>query len=161
MNHAAAITRPLPNREGQLRVDQTAIRAYARAALESGHAAPTVEVLFPHVGRVVIANPKQVRLNADAKIKTDKIAATVLAKLHASGFLPQAWVPDARTAPMSAASPRPSGWSPTSACTQASISRAIGRRECARVRTAASDGKGVGSVRLRRPRRAETVQHSA
>jgi transposase len=66
----------------------------------TGNAAAVVEVLSPHVGRVIVANPKQVRLIADAKIKTDKIDATVLAKLYASGFLPEVWVPDARTEAM-------------------------------------------------------------
>lgn len=56
-----------------------------------------VEVIAPHVGRVVIANPRQVRMIAHAKIKTDTIDATVLAKLYASGFLPEVWVPDPRT----------------------------------------------------------------
>jgi transposase len=55
-----------------------------------------VEVLAPHVGRVVIANPRQVRMIAHAKIKTDTIDATVLAKLYASNFLPEVWVPDAK-----------------------------------------------------------------
>lgn len=47
-------------------------------------------VLAPHVDRVFIANPRQVRLIAHAKIKTDAIDAAVLAKLYASGFLPEA-----------------------------------------------------------------------
>jgi transposase len=55
------------------------------------------EVIKPHVGRVVIANPRQVRLIAEARIKTDKIDATVLARLYASGFLPEVWIPDQRT----------------------------------------------------------------
>src|SRR3712207_1052643 len=63
----------------------------------TGNAAAVAEVLAPHVGRVVIANPKQVRLIAHAKIKTDGIDAAVLAKLYASGFLPEVWVPDGRT----------------------------------------------------------------
>jgi transposase len=63
----------------------------------TGNAAAVAEVVSPHVGRVVIANPRQVRLIAHAKIKTDKIDATVLAKLYASNFLPEVWVPDART----------------------------------------------------------------
>jgi hypothetical protein len=37
----------------------------------------------------VIANPKQVRIIAHAKIKTDTIDASVLAQLYASGFLPE------------------------------------------------------------------------
>ena len=48
-----------------------------------------VRLLRPSVRRVVIANPLQVRAIAHAKIKTDKIDAAVLAKLHASGFLPE------------------------------------------------------------------------
>ncbi len=63
----------------------------------TGNAAAVVEVITPHVGRVVIANPRQVRLIAHAKIKTDTIDATVLAKLYASNFLPEVWVPDAKT----------------------------------------------------------------
>jgi hypothetical protein len=37
----------------------------------TGNAAAVAEVLRPHVGRVIVANPKQVRLIAHAKIKTD------------------------------------------------------------------------------------------
>ena len=39
----------------------------------TGNAAAVAELLAPHVARVVIANPKQVRLIAHAKIKTDTI----------------------------------------------------------------------------------------
>jgi transposase len=63
----------------------------------TGNAAAVMEVIAPHVGRVVIANPRQVRLIGHAKIKTDIIDATVLAKLYASNFLPEVWMPDAKT----------------------------------------------------------------
>jgi len=63
----------------------------------TGNAAAVAEVIGPHVKRVVIANPKQVRLIAHAKIKTDKIDAAVLAQLYASGFLPEVWIADPRT----------------------------------------------------------------
>ena len=63
----------------------------------TGNASAVAEVIAPHVGRVVIANPRQVRLIAQAKIKTDVIDATVLAQLYASGFLPEVWVPDEPT----------------------------------------------------------------
>ncbi|WP_353029645.1 transposase [Mesorhizobium sp. M1004] len=56
-----------------------------------------VRLLSPFVGRVVIANPILVRAIAWAKVKTDKIDAAVLAKLHASGFLPEVWMPDKET----------------------------------------------------------------
>ncbi len=63
----------------------------------TGNAAAVVEILAPFVDRVVIANPKQVRMIAHAKIKTDGIDASVLAKLYATGFLPEVWVPDQQT----------------------------------------------------------------
>ncbi len=66
----------------------------------TGNATAVVEVLAPHVGRVVVANPRQVRLIAEARIKTDTIDATVLARLYASGFLPEVWVPDQATLAM-------------------------------------------------------------
>src|SRR5919112_1512077 len=63
----------------------------------TGNATAVAEVIRPHVGRVAIANPRQVRLIAEARIKTDVIDATVLARLYASGFLPEVWVPDQDT----------------------------------------------------------------
>jgi transposase len=57
-----------------------------------------VRVLRPHVGRVAIANPLRTRAIAEAKIKTDKIDAAVLAQLLAAGFLPEVWMPDESTA---------------------------------------------------------------
>jgi transposase len=63
----------------------------------TGNAASVAAVITPHVKKVVIANPKQVRIIAHAKIKTDTIDASVLAQLYASGFLPEVWVPDQPT----------------------------------------------------------------
>ncbi|WP_342587130.1 IS110 family transposase [Mesorhizobium mediterraneum] len=63
----------------------------------TGNAAAVAEVLSPYVDRIVIANPKQVHMIAHAKVKIDTIDATVLAKLYASGFLPEVWVPDPGT----------------------------------------------------------------
>ena len=56
-----------------------------------------VRLLSPFVSRVVMSNPLLVRAIAWAKVKTDKIDASVLAKLHASGFLPEVWMPDEET----------------------------------------------------------------
>jgi transposase len=53
-----------------------------------------VRLLTPFVRRVVVANSLQVRAIAWAKVKTDKVDASVLAKLHASGFLPEVWIPN-------------------------------------------------------------------
>jgi transposase len=63
----------------------------------TGNATAVVEVISPYVGRVVIANPRQVHLIARAKIKTDVIDATVLARLYACNFLPEVWIPDTAT----------------------------------------------------------------
>jgi hypothetical protein len=52
------------------------------------NASAVVEVMASHFGRVIVANPRQVRMIAHVKIKTDVIDATVLARLYASGFLP-------------------------------------------------------------------------
>src|ERR671918_483842 len=63
----------------------------------TGNAMAVVRVLSPHVARVIIANPLQVKAIAHARIKTDKIDAGVLASLHAAGFLPEVWLPHAET----------------------------------------------------------------
>ena len=60
----------------------------------TGNTMAVMKLMAPHVKRIVIANPLQVRAIADAKVKTDKIDAVVLAKLHAAGFLPEVWQPD-------------------------------------------------------------------
>ncbi len=63
----------------------------------TGNATSTAAIVAPHVKKVVIASPKQVRIIAHAKIKTDMIDAGVLAQLYASGFLPEVWIPDEPT----------------------------------------------------------------
>ncbi|WP_201842672.1 IS110 family transposase [Microvirga zambiensis] len=63
----------------------------------TGNTSAIVRLLSPFVARVVIANLNLVRAIAWAKVKTDKIDARVLAKLHASGFLPEVWMPDEET----------------------------------------------------------------
>jgi transposase len=55
------------------------------------------DVITPHIGRVAIAAPLQVRVIAHAKIKTNKIDVAALAKLYACNFLSEAWSVNART----------------------------------------------------------------
>ena len=57
-----------------------------------------VRLLQAHAGRVAISNPRRTRAIAEAKIKTDKVDAQVLAQLLASDFLPEVWLPDEQTA---------------------------------------------------------------
>jgi transposase len=49
--------------------------------------------LVPHVHSVTIVHPPHVTLITRAQVMTDKIAARILAKLHAVGLLPPVWVP--------------------------------------------------------------------
>ena len=63
----------------------------------TGNSAAVERILRPFVKRVVIANPRMVRAIAYARVKTDKIDAAILAKLHAGGFLPEVWIPDEDT----------------------------------------------------------------
>ena len=46
---------------------------------------------------MAFANPLQVKAIAHAHVKTDKVDAVTLASLHAAGYLPQIWTPDAAT----------------------------------------------------------------
>ncbi|XYJ86658.1 transposase [Cupriavidus necator] len=66
----------------------------------TGNTIAIANVLTSHVGRVIVANPLQVRLIAEARVKTDKIDAAILAQLYASGFLPEVWIPDETTQAM-------------------------------------------------------------
>ena len=92
-------------RLGRVGMTRDRLAAFARTLTDADHvvveatgnASAVAEVIRPHVGRVVVANPRQVRLIAEARIKTDVIDATVLARLYASGFLPEVWIPDEAT----------------------------------------------------------------
>ncbi|WP_434082478.1 IS110 family transposase [Comamonas antarctica] len=87
---------------GRFLMDRDAVLAFAQKALNkdddvvleaTGNTATVVRLLQPFVHRVVIANPLQVRAIAWAKVKTDKIDAATLARLHAARFLPEVWMP--------------------------------------------------------------------
>lgn len=63
----------------------------------TGNSAAVERILRPFVKRVIVANPRMVRAIAYARVKTDKIDAIVLARLHAGGFLPEVWIADEDT----------------------------------------------------------------
>jgi transposase len=92
-------------RLGRIGMTRQHLEAFGRTLSHDDHvvveatcnAVSVVEVIAPHVGRVVVANPRQVRMIAHARIKTDVIDATVLARLYASNFLPEVWLPDPKT----------------------------------------------------------------
>jgi transposase len=56
-----------------------------------------VDILRPFVARIVVSNPLQTKAIAQAKVKTDKIDALVLAQLLRCDYLPAVWQPDAPT----------------------------------------------------------------
>ncbi|NNJ24336.1 IS110 family transposase [Alienimonas chondri] len=56
-----------------------------------------VDLLRPHVKRVVVGNPVKTKAIAEAKIKTDKVDAETLAQLLRCDYLPEVWQPDAET----------------------------------------------------------------
>jgi transposase len=90
---------------GRVELQRAALQAFAmrlrptdEVVLEAtGNTQAIVAALKAQVAQVVVANPLQVRLIAEAKVKTDKIDAAVLAQLYASGFLPEVWIPDEDT----------------------------------------------------------------
>ncbi len=55
------------------------------------------DALRPHVARVVVSNPMATQAIAQAKVKTDKVDAQVLAQLLRCDFLPEVWPPDEAT----------------------------------------------------------------
>jgi transposase len=103
---AAAVEDATVRQLGRIELTREKVLAFARQHLRSedevvleatGNTFAIAKLLTPLVKRVVIANPLLVRAIAHAKVKTDKIDAAVLAKLHAAGFLPQVWQPDEAT----------------------------------------------------------------
>jgi transposase len=55
------------------------------------------DALRPHVAKVVVSNPLTTKAIAQAKVKTDKVDALVLAQLLRCDFLPEVWQPDEAT----------------------------------------------------------------
>jgi len=90
-------------RRASLACTREAIDAFARSqlmpsdrvALEATTNTWSVaDILRPHVAAVVIGNPLRTRIIAEARIKTDKVDAEVLAQLLRCDFLPSVWQPD-------------------------------------------------------------------
>jgi transposase len=79
------------------------VRAFAQGlgptdevALEvTGNTLAIATVLTSRAGRVMVSNPATTRAIAEAKVKTDKVDAEILAQLLAADYLPSVWLPDA------------------------------------------------------------------
>lgn len=91
--------------EGRIGVTPEELRRWAdglrhddQVALEAtGNSDAIANLLAPLVGKVVVSNPSKTRAIAEAKVKTDKVDARILAQLLAADFLPPVWLPDERT----------------------------------------------------------------
>jgi len=74
------------------------LRPTDRVALEATtNTWAVVRTIEPYVAEVVVSNPQKTKAIAQAKVKTDKVDALVLARLLRSDFLPPVWHPDDQT----------------------------------------------------------------
>lgn len=91
--------------EGRIGVRPEDLRAWAETlqpddevALEATTNSDAIATMLrPLVRRVVVSNPRKTRAIAEAKVKTDKVDARILAQLLAADFLPETWVADDRS----------------------------------------------------------------
>jgi transposase len=91
--------------EGRIGVRPEDLRAWAatldptdQVALEATTNSDAIAMLLgPLVAKIVVSNPRKTRAIAEAKVKTDKVDARILAQLLAADFLPGTWVADDRT----------------------------------------------------------------
>jgi len=91
--------------EGRIGVRPEDLRAWAmtleagdEVALEATTNSDAIATMLrPLVARVVVSNPRKTRAIAEAKVKTDKVDARILAQLLAADFLPETWVADDQT----------------------------------------------------------------
>ena len=82
----------------RLREFATTLRRTDRVALEATmNTAAIAALLAERAGEVVVSNPFKTRVIAEAKIKTDKVDARVLAELLAADYLPSVWQADEAT----------------------------------------------------------------
>src|SRR5881227_3080766 len=90
---------------GQIATTPEAIRVFADSLLPTDEVAieatcnthAIVKLIASRVARVVISNPMKTRAIAEAKVKTDKVDAAILAQLLAADYLPAVWIADEAT----------------------------------------------------------------
>ena len=90
----------LVRQAGQIAMTPEALRVFAdslaatdEVALEAtGNTHAIVRALQGRVARVVVANPQKTRAIAEARVKTDKVDAEILAQLLAADYLAAVWV---------------------------------------------------------------------
>jgi transposase len=88
----------IPTTPEDLRVFADSLAPSDEVALEAtGNTHAIARLLRGRVARVVVSNPAKTRAIAEAKVKTDKVDAAVLAQLLAADYLPSVWLPDEDT----------------------------------------------------------------
>jgi transposase len=101
----AVVENGLCRDEGRIGVKPEELREWATTlepedeiALEATTNSDAIATMLrPLVARVVVSNPRKTRAIAEAKVKTDKVDARILAQLLAADFLPETWVADDQT----------------------------------------------------------------
>ena len=100
------------NRRSLERFATEVLQPTDRVALEATtNCWAVVDVLQPHVARILVSNPMATKAIAQAKVKTDKVDAHVLAQLLRCDFLPEVWQPDEATRRLRELTGRRSCWS--------------------------------------------------
>src|SRR3954449_5824075 len=89
---------------GRIAATPEALRLFAdslaptdEVAIEATNTHAIAKLLEGRVARVVVSNPQKTRAIAEAKVKTDKVDAAVLAQLLACDYLPSVWLADDAT----------------------------------------------------------------
>jgi transposase len=86
------------DRDTLLHFAQTKLTSHDRVALEATtNCWAVARFLTPFVAQVVVSNPLVTKAIAEAKVKTDKVDALVLAQLLRCDYLPSVWQPDEAT----------------------------------------------------------------
>jgi len=86
------------DRDTLLHFAQTTLKPQDRVALEATtNCWAVARRLAPFAAEVVVSNPLVTKAIAQAKVKTDKVDACVLAQLLRCDFLPRVWQPDEAT----------------------------------------------------------------
>jgi len=84
-------------REALLRFAEELTKDDSVALEVTTNAWAVADLIQPFVARVVVSNPMKTKAIAEAKVKTDKVDAEVLAQLLRCDYLPSVWVPDQQT----------------------------------------------------------------
>jgi transposase len=99
---ATAVDQDLNKVYGPKRVELTELQVWMGKTLTpedavvlemTGNTWQVHDELLPHVHSVTVVHPPHVALIVRAQVMTDKIAALLLARLHAKGLLTGIWVP--------------------------------------------------------------------